>query len=437
MAPPRRQLPRLVGRDDFPASSGGTTEIETAWTDALDAWSDAGSVIFSYAYGGTTSQTASASNDDQRVAHYVASTTALATIAQAAVWAGGGQIFDCDITFYGQNGVGTWDYHVGTGDAPAGEHDFRYIATHELGHCLGLNHSASSAAVMHGSTNYGPLASDRDLDTDDIDGFQAIYGGYSTATLDLVDWFVSGSAGVGDTVSLTFSVDNLSTTPAIDAQVSVSSTSGEISVTQAVAYPSVDEDQAGSSTDRYGTVSIDVSALCTTVGDVPLTITLAAANATDVVVSDVLTLACVADDGGDSGYRRHRRPRADGRHGRPVAPPPYRWHRAPGGHGSHRRHRAGGHRHRQRCGRRQRRGRGRRQRCGRGQRHGRRRRCRQGQRPRRLDRGGDLREPWLWLHQLPHGRGMGRAGRALRCAAPASLGWMTLGGVRKCTPRRR
>ena len=34
-----------------------STAVETAWTDSLDAWNDAGSVIFTYDYAGTTTDT--------------------------------------------------------------------------------------------------------------------------------------------------------------------------------------------------------------------------------------------------------------------------------------------------------------------------------------------------------------------------------------------
>lgn len=51
--------------------------------------------------------------------------------------------------------------------------DIYNVAIHELGHSLGLNHSASDAAIMHPFY----VANRRELDQDDIDGIQAKYGG--------------------------------------------------------------------------------------------------------------------------------------------------------------------------------------------------------------------------------------------------------------------
>ncbi len=298
--------PWLLNAASFPVASGTEAEIEDAWTDSLDIWNNAGAVIFSYEYGGTSTQTAGSIYDGDRVAHYEASTPALTPIAQAAVWAGYGIIIDCDITFYGANGYASWDYHMGTGDAPYTAHDFRFIATHELGHCLGLGHSGDVDAVMYFATATGQAATERALEIDDVDGFQAICGGYSSASLDLVDWFVDdpngGAVAAGDTVELTFSVDNLAATPAMDAVVSVSSSAAELTVSTATAYPAGDEDQPGSSNVLYGTVVVEVASDCTALGDLPLTLTVSASNGTDVLVGRVLPVACVADADGDGVF---------------------------------------------------------------------------------------------------------------------------------------
>ncbi len=53
-----------------------------------------------------------------------------------------------------------------------GQFDFYTVALHELGHSLGLGHSANSLSVMYDT--YGGAR--RTLTADDIAGIQAVYG---------------------------------------------------------------------------------------------------------------------------------------------------------------------------------------------------------------------------------------------------------------------
>jgi Matrixin/Putative peptidoglycan binding domain len=48
------------------------------------------------------------------------------------------------------------------------------VATHEIGHCLGLDHSPVATAIMRATFQIG--TSQRSLDQDDINGIQSIYG---------------------------------------------------------------------------------------------------------------------------------------------------------------------------------------------------------------------------------------------------------------------
>ncbi|GAB2280396.1 hypothetical protein Dimus_015030 [Dionaea muscipula] len=52
--------------------------------------------------------------------------------------------------------------------------DLQYVMTHELGHVLGLDHSADRAAVMYPSYDENNIK--RRLGKDDIDGIRALYG---------------------------------------------------------------------------------------------------------------------------------------------------------------------------------------------------------------------------------------------------------------------
>jgi hypothetical protein len=52
--------------------------------------------------------------------------------------------------------------------------DFQSVALHELGHVLGLGHTAQSNAVMYGI--YAPGALKRQLEADDLAGLYQLYG---------------------------------------------------------------------------------------------------------------------------------------------------------------------------------------------------------------------------------------------------------------------
>jgi hypothetical protein len=58
--------------------------------------------------------------------------------------------------------------------------DFESVALHELGHVVGLGHSAQSAAVMTGTYKAGTLR--RQLHTDDLAGLFNLYGAADTPT---------------------------------------------------------------------------------------------------------------------------------------------------------------------------------------------------------------------------------------------------------------
>ena len=157
----------------FPGSVGPQTEIEDGFTSAMDTWTVQGaSPIFSYTYGGTTTQYSWVYDGDM-IAEYNATGPGSALAVNQSIIVGN-NILECDIRVYGSNGLGTIDWNTDPAGPAWNEIDYERVLVHELGHCLGLDHSGSGAAIMYFATSPGNGI--RDLNPDDVSGFQAIYG---------------------------------------------------------------------------------------------------------------------------------------------------------------------------------------------------------------------------------------------------------------------
>jgi len=139
---------------------------------AMDVWNTQGGSPFRYMYGGTASDTATA-YDNRNVVFFrnVSNGSTIATTY--SWWDSSNHLLDSDIivwdggfTFYtGASGCGSVSNSAYLED----------IATHELGHALGLNHSASTDATMYPSYGYCSQAL-RTLASDDIAALQSLYG---------------------------------------------------------------------------------------------------------------------------------------------------------------------------------------------------------------------------------------------------------------------
>jgi predicted Zn-dependent protease len=89
--------------------------------------------------------------------------------------------------------INGWNFYAGTVETQigSGQYDFQTVVTHELGHALGLGHSADSASVMYASLNTGVVnrsLSVADLNVADTDNSAC---GLHVATPDARPIFVS------------------------------------------------------------------------------------------------------------------------------------------------------------------------------------------------------------------------------------------------------
>lgn len=82
----------------------------------------------------------------------------------------GNQIIDADIIFNGRD----WKFSTHTVNNGASAFDIQSVATHEVGHFLGLDHSPVWGSTMVPYT-YGGTTSQRSLEADDVAGAVALY----------------------------------------------------------------------------------------------------------------------------------------------------------------------------------------------------------------------------------------------------------------------
>jgi hypothetical protein len=142
------------------------TDAENAITTALTAWGTQSRANFQFVYGGRVNDT-STGNDGRNVMLFRNATNGGA-IATTYNWYSGGTLLDSDIVF--------WDGYVtfvGSGACYGGAY-IQDIATHELGHALGLGHSSVGDATMYASY-YGCSTEQRTLAADDIAGVEYLY----------------------------------------------------------------------------------------------------------------------------------------------------------------------------------------------------------------------------------------------------------------------
>ena len=144
------------------------TAAITAFQTALGVWNAAGTP-FRFQYGGTSNDTSTA-YDNHNVLIFRNSGGTGAVASTYSWWDSGGHLLDADIVIWD----GSYTFFTGTSGCSGGLY-IEDIATHELGHALGLDHSGVADATMYPSLSWCSQEL-RTLASDDIAGIQSLYG---------------------------------------------------------------------------------------------------------------------------------------------------------------------------------------------------------------------------------------------------------------------
>lgn len=174
----------------------------SAFQTALDVWNTQGGSPFRYFYGGTVSDTATA-HDYRNVAIFRNVSNGGTIATTYSWWTTGGSLLDSDIIFWD----GGFKFYTGTAGCTTTTASIYIedVATHELGHALGLSHSSVSDATMYPSTAYCSQ-SNRTLASDDVAAIRSLYGTTAIVAPNTAPSVVITSPANGATFSSTASI---------------------------------------------------------------------------------------------------------------------------------------------------------------------------------------------------------------------------------------
>jgi len=144
---------------------------------AMNVWNTQGGSSFRFQFAGTVSDTSNAF-DNRNVVLFRNVDNGSTIATTYSWWDSSNHLLDSDIIVWDSR----FTFYTGTSGcgAIANSAYLEDIATHELGHALGLNHSSVATATMYPSYSYCSQEL-RTLDPDDIAGVQALYPGSARA----------------------------------------------------------------------------------------------------------------------------------------------------------------------------------------------------------------------------------------------------------------
>jgi hypothetical protein len=164
----------------------------------MNVWNTQGGSPFRYVYGGTASDTVNA-YDNRNVLFFRNASNGSTIATTYSWWDSSNRLLDSDIIVWD----GGFTFYTGTSGCGAVSNSayLEDIATHELGHALGLNHSAAGDATMYPS--YGFCSQEmRTLSSDDIAAIQSLYGSTGGSSSNTAPTVTITSPANGGTVSL-------------------------------------------------------------------------------------------------------------------------------------------------------------------------------------------------------------------------------------------
>jgi len=225
------EQPFVLNAAEFSSAFGGEAAVEETILTIMDVWNTEAEAGFMIRYGGTTSRD-STTSDGSFTIHYDSTYYYdTGTLAISTYWGSGSRTTECDIVFYGSNLSGTINWDNDPDGASNSAQDFQYVATHEMGHCVGLSHSGSRDAIMYPSAPSGAGPVERRLDSDDIDAVQYLYGRVApevtVTSHTLID--PDGESEPGEALELALTLSNTGDGHAYDLEASLTGGGGDLS----------------------------------------------------------------------------------------------------------------------------------------------------------------------------------------------------------------